>query len=127
LSVRKKLSYDIWGDTVIQPGRMESSGDAGKINISSTTYEFLKDFFVCEYRGKMPVKNIRVNLICTSWKELSIILKMKIMDQIISSSLKCSLSNFRTLKSISVKCFDDEAPPNLYFHNLPMQKILETR
>ena len=53
---QKKLSFDIWGDTVNTASRMESSGEAGKINISGTTYEFVKDFFECEYRGKMPVK-----------------------------------------------------------------------
>lgn len=52
----KKLSYDIWGDTVNIASRMESSGEAGKVNISGTTYEYAKEFFICEYRGKMPVK-----------------------------------------------------------------------
>ena len=52
----KKLSYDIWGDTVNTASRMESSGEAGKINISGSTYELVKDFFICEYRGRMPVK-----------------------------------------------------------------------
>ena len=51
-----KLTYDIWGDTVNTASRMESSGEAGKINISGTTYEFVKDYFICEYRGRMPVK-----------------------------------------------------------------------
>ncbi len=53
---KKKLSFDIWGDTVNTASRMESSGEAGKINISGTTYEFVKDFFDCEFRGKLPVR-----------------------------------------------------------------------
>ena len=53
---QKKLTFDIWGDTVNTASRMESSGEPGKINISGTTYEFVKDYFDCEYRGRMPVK-----------------------------------------------------------------------
>ena len=53
---RSKTNSDIWGDTVNVASRMESSGVAGKINITGKTYEFVKDFFVCEYRGKMPIK-----------------------------------------------------------------------
>ncbi len=52
----KKLSYDIWGDTVNTASRMESSGEPGKVNISGTTYSLVKEFFICEYRGKLPVK-----------------------------------------------------------------------
>ena len=53
---QKKFSYDIWGDTVNTASRMESSGEIGKINISASTYQLVKQFFDCEYRGKMPVK-----------------------------------------------------------------------
>jgi class 3 adenylate cyclase len=52
----KKITYDIWGDTVHTASRMESSGEPGKINISGTTYEFVKEYFTCDYRGRMPVK-----------------------------------------------------------------------
>ncbi len=52
----KKMTYDIWGDTVNTASRMESSGEPGKINISGTTHEFVKDYFTCLYRGRMPVK-----------------------------------------------------------------------
>ncbi len=54
---KKKFAYDVWGDTVNTASRMESSGEAGKINISQMTYELIKDFFECEYRGKIPAKN----------------------------------------------------------------------
>ena len=53
----KKFAYDVWGDTVNTASRMESSGTPGKINISSDTYEHIKDFFDCEYRGEISAKN----------------------------------------------------------------------
>jgi adenylate cyclase len=53
----KKFAYDIWGDTVNIASRMESSGEAGKINISGATYELVKDKFNCTHRGKIQAKN----------------------------------------------------------------------
>lgn len=53
----KKFCYDVWGDSVNIASRMESSGEPGKINISQTTYELVKDHFDCEYRGKVQAKN----------------------------------------------------------------------
>lgn len=52
----KKFAYDIWGDTVNTASRMESSGEAGKINISGTTYALVKDQFDCTHRGKITAK-----------------------------------------------------------------------
>jgi len=53
----KKFAYDIWGDTVNIASRMESSGEAGKINISGSTYELVKEKFNCVHRGKIQAKN----------------------------------------------------------------------
>ncbi|MBK6986742.1 MAG: hypothetical protein IPH33_00050 [Bacteroidetes bacterium] len=53
----KKFAYDIWGDTVNIASRMESSGEAGKVNISGSTYELVKNKFNCIFRGKIPAKN----------------------------------------------------------------------
>jgi class 3 adenylate cyclase len=53
----KKFAYDIWGDTVNTAARMEQSGVAGKINISATTYELIKDQYECAYRGEINAKN----------------------------------------------------------------------
>ncbi len=53
----KKYAYDIWGDTVNLAARMEQNCDPGKINISGSTYELVKDKFKFEYRGKIDAKN----------------------------------------------------------------------
>ncbi|MBK7287320.1 MAG: hypothetical protein IPI95_09555 [Flavobacteriales bacterium] len=39
----KKYAYDIWGDTVNVANRMETTGEIGKVNISQTTYDMIKD------------------------------------------------------------------------------------
>ncbi len=54
---KKKFAYDIWGDAVNIASHMESSGEAGKVNISGETYTLLQDRFECEYRGKIYAKH----------------------------------------------------------------------
>ncbi|MEY8849005.1 adenylate/guanylate cyclase domain-containing protein [Psychroserpens sp. XS_ASV72] len=53
----KKFAYDIWGDTVNVASRMETNSEPGRINISESTYQLIKDDFECEYRGELEVKN----------------------------------------------------------------------
>jgi adenylate cyclase len=123
---QKKLSYDIWGDTVNTASRMESSGEAGKINISGTTYEFVKEFFTCEYRGKMPVK----------YKgELEMYFVNGIVPELCDENggpnrkfvVKMQLIKLQDIEEMIIKMFDDEAPPNLYFHNSAMVKNITTQ
>ncbi len=54
---KKKFAYDIWGDTVNMAARMEQSGAPNQINISQTTFELVKEKFVCQTRGKIEAKN----------------------------------------------------------------------
>jgi adenylate cyclase len=53
----KKFAYDIWGDTVNIAARMEQNSEPGKINISGSTYDLVKNEVACKYRGKIPAKN----------------------------------------------------------------------
>ncbi len=52
----KKYAYDIWGDTVNIAARMEQTSEPGRINISGSTYELVKDQFACMFRGKVEAK-----------------------------------------------------------------------
>jgi len=53
-----KFQYDIWGDAVNTAARVESSGEAGKVSVSGSTYEMLKDDpeFRFQSRGKIKAK-----------------------------------------------------------------------
>lgn len=55
---QKKYQYDVWGDTVNTASRMENNGIAGKVNVSRTTYDLLKNDseFTFDYRGKINAK-----------------------------------------------------------------------
>jgi adenylate cyclase len=53
---RKKISYNIWGDTVNTASRMQSHGIPGQIQVSQFTYQLIKDDFICEPRGTINVK-----------------------------------------------------------------------
>ncbi|MCT7952346.1 PAS domain-containing protein [Ancylothrix sp. C2] len=52
----KKFIYDLWGDAVNTASRMESQGVIGRIQISPSTYELLRDEYEVEERGFIYVK-----------------------------------------------------------------------
>ena len=51
-----KFIYDLWGDTVNIAYRMESSGKPGKIQVTAAVYERLKNEYLFEKRGEIPIK-----------------------------------------------------------------------
>ena len=52
----KKFIYDVWGDTVNTASRMESHGVPGRIQVTESTYERLRDTFEFEERGVVDVR-----------------------------------------------------------------------
>lgn len=54
---RSKFTYDIWGDAVNVASRMESTGEPGRIVLSDTTYNLVRDRFACTHRGTVEAKN----------------------------------------------------------------------
>jgi class 3 adenylate cyclase len=53
---KRKFIYDIWGDSVNTASRMESHGIPGKIHVSVSTYNLIKDSFFLEKRGEITIK-----------------------------------------------------------------------
>ncbi len=52
----RKFIYDLWGDAVNVASRMESTGIAGKIQVTETTFLRHRKAFKFEKRGKIAVK-----------------------------------------------------------------------
>jgi len=55
---KKRFAYDIWGNAVNLASRMEQNADRDQINISEATYNEVKEYFLCEDRGNIEVKNM---------------------------------------------------------------------
>ncbi|MDD4974454.1 MAG: adenylate/guanylate cyclase domain-containing protein [Bacteriovorax sp.] len=53
---KSKFIYDLWGDAVNLASRLESHGMPGKIQISESTFELVKNKFAFEDRGLIKVK-----------------------------------------------------------------------
>ena len=53
---KKKFTYDLWGDTVNIANRMESHGIPGRIQVTESTYQRLKDRYQFERRGIVDIK-----------------------------------------------------------------------
>jgi len=52
----KKFSYDLWGEIVNVASRMEASAPAGSIQVTAETYNRVRDGYLFQERGKIPVK-----------------------------------------------------------------------
>lgn len=53
-----KLSYDVWGSTVNLAARLESSGEAGLVQVCPKTFELVNDKFIFRKRNENQLKGI---------------------------------------------------------------------
>lgn len=116
---KNRVSYDIKGDTVNIASRMESSGQDGKLLISVFTYELIKEFFDCEYYGKLPVKykgNLDIYCVKSIKPELS-----EDAGGIVPNSLfhtRFALIQFHDIQEYIFDLLEKKLPHDLYYHNL---------
>jgi len=120
----RKFAYDIWGDTVNTASRMESSGEAGKINISGETHAFVSNFFDCTFRGKIIAKNkgeIEMYFVDRIKPRLSVNLEGRRPAEDFFKLLSTNLANRMNYKEAGqhiIKLLSEFLPENLTYHNI---------
>ncbi len=125
---QKKLSFDIWGDTVNIASRMESSGVASEINITGVTFQLTKEFFVAEYRGKMPVKykgETDMYFVKGIRPELSVNGDGNIPNE--KFFIRLQHIRFNDLEEFVLGKMGKEIFANMYYHNVEHTKDVITR
>lgn len=119
ISGKKKISYDIKGDTVNTASRIEAVSDSDEILISVMTYELVKEFFDCEYFGKLPVKykgDVQVYRVKGIRSELSVDGKGMVPNEAFRT--RFGLIRFTDLQELVLDKLEKELPDYLYYHNV---------
>jgi class 3 adenylate cyclase len=119
VSGKKKINYDIKGDTVHNASRMEALSEGGSILISVMTYELVKEFFDCEYYGKLPVK-YKGDLQIYRVKGLKPEFSVKGLGIIPNESfkIKFGLIQFTDMQEVILDKLENELPDFVFYHNV---------
>jgi class 3 adenylate cyclase len=119
ISGKKKINYDIKGDTVHNASRLEALSESGSILISVMTYELVKEFFDCEYYGKLPVKykgDLQIYRIKGLKPEFSVDGLGIIPNE--SFRIKFGLIQFTDMQETILDKLEKELPDYVYYHNV---------
>jgi len=119
ISGKKKVSYDIKGDTVNTASRVEAVSDNGSVLISVMTYELVKEFFDCEYFGRLPVKykdDLQMYKVKGLKPEFSVDGKGLLPNEMFR--IKFGLIQFTDIQEIILDKLERELPGYLFYHNV---------
>ena len=115
---KKKISYTIKGESVNIASRMQAASNNGNINVSIMTYEMIREYFECEYFGKMPVKyqgDIEMYFVKGLKKEFSADASQVIPNE--AFYIRYLLRQFSDLQEIILDKLERELPSYLFYHN----------
>ena len=116
---KKKVNYDIKGDTVNTASRVEAVSEKGMILISVMTYELVKEFFDCEYFGKLPVKykgDLQMYRVMGLKPEFSVNGEGVLPND--AFRVKFGLIQFTDIQEIILDKLERELPKYLFYHNV---------
>ncbi|HNR40897.1 MAG TPA: adenylate/guanylate cyclase domain-containing protein [Bacteroidales bacterium] len=116
---KKKISYEIKGDTVNNASRIVTVSDDQSILISIMTCELVKELFVCEYSGRLPVKykgHLDLFGVTGLKPGLSVDAKGMIPNDLFR--IKFGLIQFTDIQEMILDKLERELPPFLFYHNV---------
>jgi adenylate cyclase len=119
ISGRRKINYDIKGDTVNTASRIEAVSDSRMILISVMTNELVKEFFDCEYYSKLPVKykdDLQLYKVKGLKPEFSVRGEGIIPND--SFRIKFGLIQFTDIQEIILDKLEMNLPGYLFYHNV---------
>ncbi len=115
---KRKISYDLKGETVNTATRMATSSSIGKVNISANTYVLVSEYFICDYHGKQPVKyegELDMYYVDTLKPDLTDEENGLIPNH--TFQVKYALRQFADLQEIILDKLEKELPEYLFYHN----------
>ena len=119
ISGKSRISYDIKGRAVNTASRIEGVAEKDSILISVLTYELVKEFFQCEYFGKLPVKytgNIQMYKVKGLLPELSAEGNGYAPNEAFRTKL--GLIQFTDIQEVVLDKLERELPDFLFYHNV---------
>lgn len=119
ISGKNKVSYDIKGRAVNTASRIEAVAENESIIISVMTYELIKEFFSCDFYGKLPVKYTgSVQMYQVSGLLPSLSAGGLGFSPNEAFRVKFGLIQFTDIQEIILDKLERELPEFLFYHNV---------
>jgi class 3 adenylate cyclase len=119
VSGKSKVSYDIKGRAVNTASRIQGVSDRDSILISAMTYELVKEFFRCDFFGKLPVKytgNVQMYQVEGLLPQLSVNGYGTVPND--AFRVKFGLIQFTDIQEVILDKLEKELPDFLFYHNV---------
>lgn len=116
----KQQTFDVWGDSVKIASLIEEKGEVGQVSISENTYFLIREFFDCEYGGKIILKNNGDKsdiYYVTGFKNAFADKNCKMLPNE-TFNRKLDLIKFEGLEQKMYSYFEEKLPKTLYYHNI---------
>ena len=116
----KQQTFDVWGDSAKIASLLEEKGKVGKVTISESTYFLIREFFDCEYGGKIALKAndtksdiYYVNSFKSAYADKG---SKQLPNELFFKKL--DLIKFEGLEQKMYSYFEEKLPKTLYYHNI---------